>query len=161
MASVTDNWETKTYADEIGANIRAARVRADLTQRQLAARMRALGYNWQNSLVAKLEASNRPLLAAEVLGLCLALGCSMPTLMGASEDDHLIEVGTGVIGSITVRRLATGMMTEFSRAVIWGDSDDVGVMYVFATPGPEGARQHEVGVRMVRAAQPDGKGSDE
>lgn len=99
----------KPYAAELAANVRAARARADLTQKVLAGRMQVMGFNWSPTLVAKLEAGNRPLLATELLGLALALGCSIPALTGASEDEHLVELPSGkAVASATVRRLAAG-----------------------------------------------------
>jgi transcriptional regulator with XRE-family HTH domain len=175
MAGVTDDWERKTYAEEIAANIKAARTRAGLTQRQLASKMQTLGFNWQHSLVAKLEAGNRPLLASEVLALCLCFGVSMATILGSAEGDRLVGIGKTEVGSITVRRHADGIMSEFSRALIWY-GDDHAAVFIFATPGPEGARMHEVDTRilhgvpvganvMIKGKQakpkPEKKGSDE
>lgn len=73
--------DREAFAQQIGANIRAERSRARLTQHDLAERMRMLGYNWRNSLVAKLEAGNRPLLADELPGLCSCLNVPLSALL--------------------------------------------------------------------------------
>ena len=58
------DWDSYTAA--LGANIRAERSRIDMSQKELAERMRELGFSqWSPTLVAKLERNNRPLLAVE------------------------------------------------------------------------------------------------
>jgi transcriptional regulator with XRE-family HTH domain len=115
--------DATTYVAELAANIRAERSRRGLSQKSLAARMRELGFAWSPQLVAKLEAGNRPLLAGELLGLCLCLNCSMPALIAASEDDHQIELTPDIaVTSAVVRDLAEG---TYRRAIRWNDDDTI------------------------------------
>jgi transcriptional regulator with XRE-family HTH domain len=111
------------YADVLAANVRGARARAGLTQRQLSARMRALGFNWQNSLVAKLENGGRPLLATELLGLALALQTTISDLMAPRPADGLVQLPAGTaVPPDSVRRLAFGTT---DLAVTW-DGEELG-----------------------------------
>src|SRR6266568_6066036 len=91
----------------LAANIRAARAHAGLSQKSLASRMRALGYKtWSHQAVGNVENNNRPLFAAEILGLALALGVTMSQLMGAPEGNHVVALPSGLaLGPVTVRRL--------------------------------------------------------
>lgn len=76
------DWDSYTAA--LGANIRAERSRAGISQKALAERMCELGFGWQYQTVGKIEHNNRPLLVTEVLALCMAIGVSVATLMGAA-----------------------------------------------------------------------------
>jgi transcriptional regulator with XRE-family HTH domain len=136
---VTDKWDRRRYSAELAANIRAARSRAGMSQKSLAERMTALGFKWAYQTVGKVENDNRPLLATELLGLALALNVTLPYLMGVSEEDHFVEVSPQLaIGSITARRLAMGVLSEFTRTIEWTDDDKVGASWVYSTPTPAG-----------------------
>ena len=158
-----DSWERRKYSAELAANIRAARSRAGMSQKSLAARMRELGFGWQYQTLGKVENDSRPLLAAELLGLALALGVTLPYLTGVSEEDHLVEVSPDLaIGSVTVRRLAMGVQSEFTRTIEW-DGDRLAASWVYATPSPQGDRMADRVGRMRYQARPAAaeKGSGE
>jgi transcriptional regulator with XRE-family HTH domain len=107
-----------TYGDVLARNIRAARSRVDLSQQELAARMRALGYkSWLYQTVGNVENGKRRVSAEEVFGLGWALGTSIAALMRPTEDDKLVEFPSGAaipVGS--VQRSATG---QNDGAVQW------------------------------------------
>jgi transcriptional regulator with XRE-family HTH domain len=78
------NWQG--YTAGLGANIRAERGRAGLSQKSLAARMQALGFrHWLHQTVGAVERNGRALSVSEVLALCIALKVTVPTLMGAAD----------------------------------------------------------------------------
>jgi transcriptional regulator with XRE-family HTH domain len=114
--------DATTYVEVLAANLRAERGRAGLSQKSLAARMQRLGFtNWAYQTVGKVENVTRPLFAAEVLGLALALGCPIPALMATTDDDLLQVVPDGhQIASGAVRWLATGIP---GRIVIWAGNE--------------------------------------
>jgi transcriptional regulator with XRE-family HTH domain len=76
------DWET--YRAALGANIRAERSRRGMSQEALGARMRELGLDGRLQAVGKIERGERRVTAEEILGLCMAIGVTLPTLMGAA-----------------------------------------------------------------------------
>jgi transcriptional regulator with XRE-family HTH domain len=84
--------EAVTYAELLAANVRSARARADISQRVLAQRMDRLGYGWKHQTVGKIENCNRPLFAAELLGLAVALNTTVTELTGAREGDQPVAL---------------------------------------------------------------------
>lgn len=108
-----------TYDEAVAANITAARARRKLSQRAVADRMKALGFEWRQQIVASAENARRPLKAAEVLGLALALETSIGTLLDPGPDDTRIRLpGGGVVprGSVlrSVRHTNDGAVTWLS-----------------------------------------------
>jgi transcriptional regulator with XRE-family HTH domain len=80
-----------TYADLLAANLRAARGAADLSQADVAERMRALGFrSWLSQTMSASERGKRRVTAEEILGLCAALECPPAGLLlprlGGSQD---------------------------------------------------------------------------
>jgi transcriptional regulator with XRE-family HTH domain len=107
------------YADVLAANVRSARARAGISQKTLADRMQALGFNWAWQTVGKVEKPNRPLLAAEILGLALALETTISELVAAHPADQLVQLPGGqVISPESVRKLACGTT---DRVLTWDD----------------------------------------
>ena len=93
QVEVVDKWQVRSYADDLAANIRAARARADLSQKMLAARMRRLGFRtWVYQTVGKTEHAQRPVTATEILGLALAMNTTVMHLMVAdvAAGDHFV-----------------------------------------------------------------------
>jgi transcriptional regulator with XRE-family HTH domain len=78
------DWET--YRAALGANIRAERSRRGMSQEALDARMRELGFDGWTGAVGKIERGRgeRRVTVEEILGLCMAIGVDLPTLMGAA-----------------------------------------------------------------------------
>lgn len=60
-----------------------------LSQDALARAMRALGYSWQQTTVAKTEAAERPLRINELTDLAHALGVTITDLLGATPRNEL------------------------------------------------------------------------
>jgi len=69
MSEPADLWTLK-----IRLSLRRARRSADMTQDELAATMRALGFDWVRSTVAKVESGQRGVQAVEVVGWMMAVG---------------------------------------------------------------------------------------
>ena len=123
-------WDATSYAEELAANIRGARARAGVSQADLAARMTALGFRWAYQTVGKTEHATRPVTAAEIAGLALALETTVPILMRAAEGDHLVTLpglppGTGAslepdkmnaLGAAAITHLADG---HNDRTISW------------------------------------------
>lgn len=116
-----EKWEIRSYQEEIGANIRAERARAGISQTVVAERMRALGFDyWLYQTASASERGTRRVTANEILGLALAMGTTVPALMRAGTADHLVSFpgyGKGQvadpfvpvsIGACSVTRLANG-----------------------------------------------------
>lgn len=141
MTTPPENWKRTPYGKELGANIRAERGRAGLSQKSLAARMQALGFShWLHQTVGASERGERRVTAIEVLALCMCMPTTMPALLAPPEGDRLVELSDSVaIGSITARRLAVGVMSEFTRTVDWDSQDRIIAVNIYVTPPPQGA----------------------
>jgi len=123
-----------SYSDVLARNIRAARSRADLTQEDLGARMRALGHAaWLYQTVGNVERGRRRVTAEEVAALALALDTTIPALAAPSDQDGDIEMPSGVkMGAVSLQRLAYGVN---DHAVQWGDSNSPTVSAFRQVPG--------------------------
>ena len=106
------------YSAVLAANARSARARTGLSQKSLAKRMQALGFRtWAWQTVGKVENDVRPLLAAEVLGLALALETTISDLMATQAADHVVQLPGGVgVSPESVRMLAFGTT---DRPIMW------------------------------------------
>ena len=67
-------------------NIIACRARRRLSQRSLAERMTALGFEWRQQTVASIESGGRRVFVGELLGLACALSTSFASLLEAPPD---------------------------------------------------------------------------
>jgi transcriptional regulator with XRE-family HTH domain len=72
---------TKTPEQVAGERIREIRIARHLTQAALANAMKALGYNWLQTTVAKTEAAERPLRLNEATDLAGVLGVETSYLL--------------------------------------------------------------------------------
>lgn len=81
--------EKHAYTQAVARNIITARTRCrGLTQTGLASRMQALGFDWRQQTVARVELAKRPVEPDEVLGLALALETTIQELLSPSESDR-------------------------------------------------------------------------
>ena len=82
---VTSELSAPTQAlirEELAANIRAARARNRLEQRDVEAGMRDLGFSqWNRGVMGKIERGQRSLRAEEIYALATVLGTSVAMLM--------------------------------------------------------------------------------
>lgn len=85
------------YGEVLAANVRAYRARADVTQQQLAGRMRQLGERWHYQTVGAVERGVRPLAAQEIPALAMALGCGIEELMLPAPNVEQVMFGDQVI----------------------------------------------------------------
>jgi transcriptional regulator with XRE-family HTH domain len=113
-----------TYGEIIAQKAKAARLRADLGQDDLAARMRSLGFSeWRFQTVGNVERGKRRLTAEELLGLALALGTTLQHLLEPSEDggrDDFVTLPSGeTVSSDFVTSLVYGLN---AGAVTWTDN---------------------------------------
>lgn len=113
-------------------NIAAAMARRELSQPDVAARMKALGYKWIRQTVGDVQNGRRSLRASELYGLALALETSIATLVApAAGEDEAVTLPSGVqISAASVRRSAKG---QTRGAVRWD-----GNVPVFPPVGPDG-----------------------
>lgn len=115
--------DARPYGEIVGRNISAARGALQLSQVAVAARMRALGFGWQQQTLASVEKAKRRATADEILGLALALETTISALMRATDRDDEVELPNGEkIGGVSVERLAGRGVND--HAVNWGGSDD-------------------------------------
>jgi len=71
--------------EKIGRNI--ARLRDDMSQKELAEKMANRGWKWSQATVWSVEAGKRPIRFAEAVDICWILGAEMRLLEG--DDDEL------------------------------------------------------------------------
>jgi transcriptional regulator with XRE-family HTH domain len=90
----------------LARNIAAARVRLGLDQKDLAERMRAVGWKWVRQTVGEVENGRRRLSADEVLGLGACLETTVEQLMSPRKTDPPVELPSGeILASIQVMGL--------------------------------------------------------
>jgi len=81
----------QTYGELFAANMRAARARAGISQKTLAARMQRLGFDsWFDTKVSRAERALVPVEASELLGLAVSLSCTLRDLVGEAPPDAVI-----------------------------------------------------------------------
>jgi transcriptional regulator with XRE-family HTH domain len=113
-----------TYGEILGQKAKAARLRADLGQDDLAVRMRSLGFSeWRFQTVGNVERGRRRLTAEELLGLALALETTLLHLLDLSEDggrDDFVALPSGeTVSSGFVTSLVYGLE---AGSVTWTDN---------------------------------------
>ena len=96
-------------------SIRWQRKAHELTQKDIAALMVALGFDrWTSTTVAKVEANDRTLAADELLALALVLQCSLADLLlgadGVNFGRARLDPSTWPTGSPTPRRRSGSVM---------------------------------------------------
>lgn len=86
-------------------NIAAAMARRKLTQPDLAARMRELGYKWIRQTVGDVQTGRRSLRAGELYGLSLALEIPITTLVvpWADAGEPSVRLPSGLILDFTTQ----------------------------------------------------------
>jgi transcriptional regulator with XRE-family HTH domain len=85
--------------------MRAARSDRGLGQEQVAARMRALGFDtWLRQTVGQVERGKRRLVLDEVLALSLALQTTIAELIMPAADEETIELPNGQAVSVALIR---------------------------------------------------------
>jgi transcriptional regulator with XRE-family HTH domain len=89
--------DVAAYGQVLAANVRAYRARADVTQQQLAGRMRQLGARWHYQTVGAVERGDRPLSAVEIPALAMALGTGIEELMMPPPGAREVMFGDQVI----------------------------------------------------------------
>ena len=115
--------EGLTPDELLRGNIGAAMGRLQLTQPELARRMKKLGYNWIRQTVGDVQTGRRSLRAAELYGLSVSLEVSIATLMAPQpdEDERVVLPSGRSMPAASVRRSARG---QTRGAVRWGDDGD-------------------------------------
>lgn len=107
------------YDEILARRIRATRAAKRRSQESIAARMRALGFDWwTRQTVGSTEKPSRRVTAAEIVGLALALETSVPTLLTAVADDEAVAFPSGLLAPQSIEKLVTGFN---DKAVQWKD----------------------------------------
>lgn len=104
--------DAPSYDRIVADNITAARARRRLSQKDVAARMEALGFGWRQQIVAAAESGRRRIAVAEALGLALALETSFISLLEPVRDDGPIALPSGQT-----------MLFQTVHELIWGGSE--------------------------------------
>jgi transcriptional regulator with XRE-family HTH domain len=92
----------------LARNIAAERSRLGLDQKDLADRMRAVGWKWVRQTVGEAEKGHRRLSADEVLGLAACLETTVEQLMSPRKTDAPVELPSGqLLASIQVMALVS------------------------------------------------------
>ncbi len=93
------------YSVIVGRSVRAARTARDLSQDEVAARMRALGFTgWLRQTLGQVERGKRRLIVDEVLALSFALTTTLAELIMPAADEELVELPNGQGVSVAVVR---------------------------------------------------------
>ena len=142
-----------TYGEILARNIRAARSRVDIGQENVAARMRALGYQaWIRQTVGATERGRRRPTAEEIAGLAFVLQTTIGRLMAPVDEDQAVELQHGgpAVSVNSVRLSVTG------RSVV-GEIEWDGDKPVITVPEYPGAVQ-DVMNRLVEGRWPPREG---
>jgi transcriptional regulator with XRE-family HTH domain len=87
MFLVNDRDMTRPDAERrAGIQLRNLRVANRWSQREVAERMKAYGYDWQQATVARIEAASRPLRLNELLDLAALFSVSLTDLLAPSRE---------------------------------------------------------------------------
>jgi transcriptional regulator with XRE-family HTH domain len=76
-----------------GRNLRALRNARQWSLLEVAERMRAFGYTWHQTVVAKIETGKRPLRLAEAIDLASLYGATLTDLIGAMGPGFTLTAG--------------------------------------------------------------------
>lgn len=87
--------ETPAYDKVVADNITAVRARHRLSQKAVAERMTALGFEWRQQMVTAVETGRRRLTVAELIGLAYALQTSAGVLMEPPDEIQRIALPSG------------------------------------------------------------------
>jgi transcriptional regulator with XRE-family HTH domain len=114
-----------SYDEVLTRNIRAARSRLDLEQKNIVARMRALGHDtWHRQTMGKVERGERRVTGEEMIALALALETTIAALMAPRDEDGAVELRSGARLPVEVVRLsAVGKIVD--GAVRWDGDEPV------------------------------------
>lgn len=110
------------YAEVLARNVRSARTRIGREQESVAARMRALKYEyWTRQTVSKVERGDRRVLAEEIPGLAYALETTISALLAPRDEDKTLEFQEGgePVSVVSVQMSARGQIDDS----IWWDED--------------------------------------
>lgn len=89
----------------VGRSVRSARTARDLSQEQVAERMRALGFTgWLRQTVGQVERGRRRLIVDEVLALSFAVETTVAELIMPAADEEVVELPSGQAVSVAVIR---------------------------------------------------------
>lgn len=122
----------------VGKSARGTRLARSLSQEQVAARMRAMGFSgWLRQTVGQVERGKRRLVVDEVLALSFALETSIAELIMPAADEQLIELPSGRTVSVAVVRHS--IRGNRAAGFRWsGDTPVFPPLGPFATePGPD------------------------
>lgn len=80
------------FRKALGRQIREARGRNNMSQQAVVDRLAALGVNWHQTVIGKIEAGNRSLAADELLALSIVLNVAVVHLIAPFDDDVQLEL---------------------------------------------------------------------
>jgi transcriptional regulator with XRE-family HTH domain len=111
------------YEDAVAQNITAWRAVRRLKQRNVAARMQELGFEWRQQTVARIEQGKRPVTTVELCGLALTFGVAIAELLRPprGETELALPSGHTLLGDQLIS-LAYGKNFGF---VTWDDDKPV------------------------------------
>lgn len=111
---------TRFLADVLAENIRGFRSLRQLSQEDLAARMRVLGHDWVRPTVSTIERAQRNVTVDELLGLALILDAGFGDLLsprGPAREREAAPLDVGV-GTPMTSELAEYLIRGWARAAI-------------------------------------------
>jgi transcriptional regulator with XRE-family HTH domain len=141
-----------TYNKIVAQNIKAARSRIGLSQRDAVSRMQALGFTaWHPPTLGNVERGERGLRIEELLGLALAFDTTMERLLTPLPEDEWVELPSGnSLPWQSVRFTASGpdpsgeaperveRHRSFHRGIRWDGNSLVRVTSRYDDASPEG-----------------------
>jgi transcriptional regulator with XRE-family HTH domain len=117
---VSDTGEAAAAAQRLAANIKAARERKDMSQREVAELMREQKQAWHQQTVAQVEAATRTVGAVELNILADILGTSMDALMRPADLERAASDILSAAAKVREnRRKLADATARFDTDVAW------------------------------------------
>jgi transcriptional regulator with XRE-family HTH domain len=88
----------------LARRVRELRVKAGLTQRQLADLMSGAGYRMHQTTIAKIESGERPVVVGEAIQLAGVLGVTLPALLTEPPSDDERRLHEAQIAVVSLQR---------------------------------------------------------
>lgn len=123
MCKTGDVADALAFENAAARNITAWRAMRQLKQRNVAARMQDLGFDWRQQTVARVEQGQRPVTLTELCGLALVLGVATADLLRPPPHETELALPSGkTLPAVQVISLVYGRNWDF---VTWDDDKAV------------------------------------
>jgi transcriptional regulator with XRE-family HTH domain len=115
--------DARRLNEVVAKNMKDRRLVADISQEELATRMRALNHAWTDSTVGDVETRDRNVTVDELAALALALGALIGELLDpagiAADNDTALDPGAGETKRGELRP-GRALGPRLARSWVWG-----------------------------------------